>query len=352
MPEPLPTAQSARPSISPALSIVTVCYNSAETLERTIRSIASQRFEEDRTEFVIIDGGSSDETGQIIRKWSDLGVVNRFLIEEDEGIYDAMNKAIQLVSGRYVVFINSDDELADGALVHCLDAADQSPSYFYGNARVESQDGSLRRWIGNSSRIGVDAICCHQALWINTEVLRKLGGFNTSAGLSADYDLMWRLFLSYGIGLKINHDLAIYYLGGASCSNIAASSHFDVKVRYMRQTHDLLRGNGRFADEFRLIWLGWMLACGLGYEKMLLLKPQLQALGANVVIPLDARIWRRLTDKLMLMLVKYNFRLFRLFLALLAKAAKLRQQSVLQRSIYQVSDEKPKDSQVAMEGAI
>ncbi|MEF1339438.1 glycosyltransferase, partial [Vibrio rotiferianus] len=87
------------------VSIITVCYNSAATIEDTIKSVISQTYQD--IEYIIVDGGSTDETNQIISSYSDF--VDVHISEPDEGLYDAMNKGIQLANGDVVGILNSDD---------------------------------------------------------------------------------------------------------------------------------------------------------------------------------------------------------------------------------------------------
>ena len=91
--------------VNPYFSIITVCYNSEKTIERTITSLRNQSYQ--NFEYIIIDGGSTDSTLEIIKK--NLDVVSILVSEKDEGIYDAMNKGIDLASGEIIGIINSDD---------------------------------------------------------------------------------------------------------------------------------------------------------------------------------------------------------------------------------------------------
>lgn len=93
--------------MKPILSIITVIYNSAEDIEKTIRSVAVQLNEQ--IEFIIIDGGSTDGSLEIVKKYAKL--VSYWVSEQDNGIYDAMNKGISKASGTYIYFINAGDEL-------------------------------------------------------------------------------------------------------------------------------------------------------------------------------------------------------------------------------------------------
>ena len=90
------------------ISIISVCYNAIHGIEKTIQSVLSQSY--DDIEYIIIDGGSTDGTVDIIRKYSDQ--ITYFVSEPDGGIYDAMNKGVRAATGEWINFLN--------AGVHCL----------------------------------------------------------------------------------------------------------------------------------------------------------------------------------------------------------------------------------------
>ena len=94
------------------ITIVTVCYNSAKTIEQTICSVLNQTYK--NIEYIIVDGGSTDETVDILRKYS---CKIKWISEPDDGIYDAMNKGIKMASGEYIQFIGSDDCLINYTII-------------------------------------------------------------------------------------------------------------------------------------------------------------------------------------------------------------------------------------------
>jgi len=96
----------------PLISIVTVVYNGAKHLEQTILSVLKQSYP--NVEYLIIDGGSTDGTLEIIRQYEE--AIDYWISETDKGIYDAMNKGISLASGDYIVFLNADDWYERGAI--------------------------------------------------------------------------------------------------------------------------------------------------------------------------------------------------------------------------------------------
>ena len=87
------------------ISVITVCYNSENTIERTIKSVLSQTYQD--IEYIIVDGLSTDKTLEIVNKYKDK--IAKIISEKDTGLYDAMNKGIDNASGEYLMFLNSDD---------------------------------------------------------------------------------------------------------------------------------------------------------------------------------------------------------------------------------------------------
>ena len=98
-------------SESPLISVITVVFNGARTLEQTINSVLAQDYE--NVEYIIVDGGSKDGTLNIIRNYEEK--IDCWLTESDKGIYDAMNKGLDITGGDWVLFLGADDALYDNA---------------------------------------------------------------------------------------------------------------------------------------------------------------------------------------------------------------------------------------------
>ncbi len=101
----------------PKVSIVTVVYNDAKGLEKTIKSVINQTYK--NVEFIIIDGGSTDGTVEIIKKYEDY--IDYWVSEEDKGIYDAMNKGIKAATGTWINFMNAGDVFVDCEVLSSID---------------------------------------------------------------------------------------------------------------------------------------------------------------------------------------------------------------------------------------
>lgn len=133
---------SATQIAEPVVSVITVVYNGAETLERTILSVAAQTY--GPVEYIVVDGGSSDGTLDIISKYQEH--ITRWISEPDQGLYDAMNKGIRLARGEHLWFINSGDEIAGPDVLEKVFGQQEDADFYYGETIVVDNQGQV---IGN-----------------------------------------------------------------------------------------------------------------------------------------------------------------------------------------------------------
>lgn len=172
------------------ISIITVCLNSVGTIEQAIRSVVNQSYQ--NIEYIIIDGGSTDGTTDIIRKYEDR--LSYWSSEPDQGIYDAMNKGIDKANGQVVAFLNSDDWYEPGVIKY---AAEQ-----FADSGVQVLSGLLYYWTGDSRTIicqhendfRLTMACSHQAVFVRRELFEKYGKFNLKYAICADYDWLLKLY--------------------------------------------------------------------------------------------------------------------------------------------------------------
>lgn len=126
-------------STQPKISIITVVYNGAALLERTIKSVSAQTYS--NIEYVIIDGASTDGTLKIIEKYKDkIALIHS---GKDNGIYDAMNIGLKKSSGDYVLFLNAGDELYANDTIEKIFALSADADVYYGNTAVVNENGSI-----------------------------------------------------------------------------------------------------------------------------------------------------------------------------------------------------------------
>ena len=176
----------------PRVSVVTVVYNGAAHIEETIRAVAAQTYQE--IEHIVVDGGSTDGTVEILRRLEHR--LDCWVSEPDKGVYDAMNKGIALVSNprSYVLFANADDALyAPDVIERAMDAAGGA-DLVYG--RMAFTDGAYSAVMGRPVQLSDLAreTLCHPATFVRREVFDRVGRFNTSYRLAADYDHIVRCF--------------------------------------------------------------------------------------------------------------------------------------------------------------
>ena len=179
------------------VSVITVCYNSEKTIEDTLTSVSSQIYS--NIEHIIIDGGSSDNTLNIIE--SNKSFINIIKSEPDNGLYDAMNKGLELATGDIIGFLNSDDVYySPNTILNVVNCFRSSNSLsVYGDLIYVSQDNIdriRRHWVSscyNKSFIR-GWTPPHPSLFIKKCVYNDNGNFDTSFKLASDFDLMLRFF--------------------------------------------------------------------------------------------------------------------------------------------------------------
>lgn len=193
------------------ISIITVVLNSEKTIEDTIRSVFSQRYP--NIEYIVIDGGSTDGTLQIINKYRKQ--INYFSSGKDSGIYDAMNKGIHTATGDVIGILNADDVYSDDYVIErVMREFANFPGHelVYGDlvyVKPENLSKVVRTWKSKEhhSRFFEHAnVPPHPALFLNREVFMRAGLFDLQYDLAADYEFMLRVFKK--------HDFRSRYIPG------------------------------------------------------------------------------------------------------------------------------------------
>jgi glycosyltransferase involved in cell wall biosynthesis len=174
----------------PLITVVTVVYNSENAIESTILSVLSQTYK--KIEYIIIDGGSSDATTQIIEKY--LAGISLFVCEPDSGIYDAMNKAIGYANGEWIIFMNAGD-LFSSILVleNVFNNSHYNFDVLYGDVFVMSFNKKKFKSARNLNSIYKGMPFCHQSVFVRTSI-HKRHYFNISYRIASDFDFFIYLF--------------------------------------------------------------------------------------------------------------------------------------------------------------
>lgn len=180
---------------SPKISIVTICYNGAKFIERTIQSVLSQTYP--NIEYIIIDGGSTDGTKEIIEKYS--SQISYWCSEKDNGIYDAMNKGIAKATGEWINFMNSGDCFAtESALANVMaQSIEDDICVIYCDAIYNHGDYEIKYVCNRLKDITYKMVFCHQSCLIRTSV-HKERSFSLKYKIAGDYDFFYNLYFSKG----------------------------------------------------------------------------------------------------------------------------------------------------------
>lgn len=183
----------------PLVSIITVVYNGEQYLEDTILSVIGQTYE--NIEYIIIDGGSTDSTIDIIKKYEDK--IDYWISEKDKGIYDAMNKGITVATGEWINFMNAGDYFYTNNLLKdiFLAQAYENVSVLYGNHEVRYPNKKRIAKAGYIKNIWKGSQFCHQSAFISSRH-HKLNKFNISNHIGADFEFF---YTSYKNGIKFQH---------------------------------------------------------------------------------------------------------------------------------------------------
>ena len=182
----------------PKFSIITVTYNAEKVLEDTIQSVIFQTYR--NVEYIIVDGASKDHTLEIVNKYHNR--INKVISEPDKGLYDAMNKGIQLATGDYLCFLNAGDKFHDSEtlqkVVHTL-KGQELPDVIYGETAIVDEEGHFlhMRRLSTPAHLNWKSfkqgmLVCHQAFFANRELaINHL--YDLQYRFSADFDWCIRI---------------------------------------------------------------------------------------------------------------------------------------------------------------
>ena len=206
------------------ISIITVCFNSEQTIKATIKSVLTQSY--NQVEYIIIDGASTDNTIKIIKEFSNS--IDVFVSESDAGIYDAINKGIIKSSGDVVGLLHADDVFDNNSVIdNVMSLFDKNVDMIYGDINyVDRKDTNrvIRRWKSESyikGKFKWGWMPPHTGFFIKKSCYLKYGLYNLNLGSSADYELMLRMFELYNLKSKyIPFNITNMRVGGVSNSSL------------------------------------------------------------------------------------------------------------------------------------
>jgi len=227
---------------SPLITVITAVFNGADFIEESILSVLNQTYL--NLEYIIIDGGSTDDTLKIIRKYDH--AIDYWISEKDTGIASAWNKALQKTTGKWFIILGADDFFWNDSVlaqfVFGLKKSNSSSLIKYGNVNYVNQ----KRIVVSPLRGGEFSYLnfikkgmyfCHQSVFCHYSVISKIGSFNESYHFTMDYDLILR-------ALKITTPEYIPNLLVAGFSVGGLSSSYDNVLKIRKEQMKILKSNG------------------------------------------------------------------------------------------------------------
>ena len=216
------------------VTIITVCMNHAKGLAKTIESVARQTWQ--AKEYLIVDGASTDGTMEVIRQHAD--AITRWISEPDEGIYDAMNKGVQIAQGAWVIFMNAGDTFASEDTLQRVFGEAQEADVIYGDV-VKGKTVKKAEAPHNAHRM----FFCHQSAFVRANCLRVYP-FDTRHRMSADFKQIKQLYLSGKKFRQLDFPVANFDTQGVSNTKRSAGLYDNILV--IRETDSL-------AEQIRLL---------------------------------------------------------------------------------------------------
>ena len=232
------------------ISLITVSFNSAETIRDTFESVLAQNYED--YEYIVVDGLSKDETVDIIKEYEPkFNGRMRWISEKDSGLYDAMNKGIRMATGEVVGILNSDDFFSDNSVLESVNNgfSTVSTDAVYADVKYVKQDDlqsvvrhysskSFRPW---KMRIGL--IPAHPSFYARKKLFDNFGYYSTNYKIAADFELLLRFIFVNRINISyIPRTFVTMRMGGVSTNS------FRVHFRIMKEHLKAFKQNGCYTN--------------------------------------------------------------------------------------------------------
>ncbi len=207
------------------ISIITSVYNNKETIAESINSVLSQTY--DNIEYIVVDGASTDGTVNIIKQYKNK--ISTFISEPDKGIYDGLNKGIELATGDVIGFLHSDDLYQHNRVIETVAQTfkDKQVDSVYGDLTYVSKNDTsnvVRFWKSGSfsiKKLSRGWMPPHPTFFVKRKIYEKANAFDTSFNISADYDIILRFLGKYLISTYYIPEVLIKMrVGGESNKNL------------------------------------------------------------------------------------------------------------------------------------
>lgn len=233
------------------VSIITICYNSIETIEDTLKSVLSQDYKD--IEYIIVDGKSSDGTLEVIKKYS--SQIAKIVSENDKGLYDALNKGISIATGDIIGFLHSDDLYYDTTVLSRVvrNFLNSDVDSVYGDliyVKRNNPDKIVRYWESKPYSHGLFLkgwMPAHPTFFVKKSIYHSYGNFNLELKSAADYEIMLRFLHKHKISTTYLPQVLIKMRVGGK-SNVSLSN----RLKANREDRQAWKINGLKPSIFTL----------------------------------------------------------------------------------------------------
>lgn len=237
------------------ITVITVCLNSAETIEKTVQSVAAQEYP--GLEYIVVDGGSTDGTLDILKKYD--SVIDKLVSEPDKGIFDAMNKGIGMATGDVIAFLNSDDWYEQDAIKIVEEA-------FHGSSCdcVCCDNYVVRKYGDTVYYNGTQEPVCnlffrmiyfHSAIFCKKKFFKKEGNFNLKYKIAADYEWFLRTVRQGAKIHTVHKPVFTFSYGGISSVNEIACGKEAREIALLHLPPGMQEYKDKIEDRFREVIL-------------------------------------------------------------------------------------------------
>ncbi len=212
----------------PLASIITINYNNAHGLKKTIDSVISQSFQD--FEFIVIDGNSSDKSIDVIKQYPR---INAWVSEKDYGIYDAQNKGILKAKGQYLLFLNSGDILVNNQILQKVSSVLLGgKSFYYGNLILEKNSFKENHFAPKEIDIDfmLNSTFWHPCVFIKSDLFKSFGLYNTTFKIVGDYEFFIRCLLKPHVTTEYINEF-ITEFDGNGISNDVSQNELQIMER-------------------------------------------------------------------------------------------------------------------------
>lgn len=233
------------------ITIITVCYNAKSEIEKTMKSVLSQSY--DNIEYIIIDGASTDNTLEIVNSLVSKYISRNVQIfsEPDKGIFDAMNKGIEKATGEWINFMNAGDVFYNEQVIEKVFKSEISDNVgvIFGDTYTENGPFKMLPFIYNPQKLCGMGIS-HQSLFVRTS-LAKNNPFDMSFKVAADYNMIRQIY-NQGYDFKrFDMPISVYDLNGYSAHNVIRQ--IDETAIICNQYHSFLHYKARLFKQCKCL---------------------------------------------------------------------------------------------------